>query len=80
MTERPDERSLNAMFRVGTGACAHNPITVATRPQLKPEIIMRTTNLITATALAAALAGRASGQALSLYASDLQDSRFYGRS
>jgi hypothetical protein len=56
MTERPDERNLNAMFRVDTGAGAHNRITVANRPQRKPEIIMRTTNLITATALAASLA------------------------
>lgn len=56
MTERLDEHSLNAMFRVDTGAGAHNPITVANRPQLEPEIIMRTTNLITATALAASLA------------------------
>jgi hypothetical protein len=56
MTERPDECNLNAMFRVDTGAGAHNRITVANRPQLEPEMIMRTTNLITATTLAASLA------------------------
>ena len=56
MTEGPDERSLNAMFRVGTGAGAHNPITVANRPRLEPEIIMRSTYLFTASALAASLA------------------------
>ena len=56
MTERPDERNVNATFRVDTGAGAHNGITVANRPQPEPEIIMRTSNLITATALAASLA------------------------
>jgi hypothetical protein len=47
---------MNAVFRLDTGEDAHNRITVANRPQLEPENIMRTNNLFTATALAASLA------------------------